>query len=244
MPRAVREKQMLDAAVRVFARHGYQAASMDEIAKLAGVSKPLVYLYLNSKEDLFAACIRRESQALVEAIRVGVDTTQPADRQLWDGLRSFFVHTAENPDSWAVVHTQATAQGEPFAGVAAAARQSIITFVTALIHAAHAERESAVGENAVREGCDGGGKGEGGGEAAGSVAPGAETTRREYAALAHALIGAAESLADWSLTQSTIPAHEAAATMMNFAWAGLGGLLEGKPWTASPQLPPGATPVT
>ncbi|TXS15983.1 helix-turn-helix domain-containing protein, partial [Streptomyces sp. wa22] len=49
------------------AQRGYRAASMDEIAELAGVSKPLVYLYLNSKEELFTACIRRESKALVEA---------------------------------------------------------------------------------------------------------------------------------------------------------------------------------
>ena len=65
MPRAVREQQMLDAAVRTFGQRGYRAASMDEIADLAGVSKPLVYLYLNSKEDLFTACIRREAAAYV-----------------------------------------------------------------------------------------------------------------------------------------------------------------------------------
>lgn len=63
MPRAVREQQMLDAAVSVFGRRGYMAASMDEIAELAGVSKPLVYLYLNSKDDLFSACVDREARA-------------------------------------------------------------------------------------------------------------------------------------------------------------------------------------
>lgn len=72
MPRAVRERQMLDAAVRVFGERGYRAASMDDIAELAGVSKPLVYLYLNSKEELFSACIQRESAALIAAVRAGV----------------------------------------------------------------------------------------------------------------------------------------------------------------------------
>lgn len=74
MPRAVREQQMLDAAVEIFGQRGYMAASMDEIAELAGVSKPLVYLYLNSKDDLFTACIRREARALVDAVRSGVRT--------------------------------------------------------------------------------------------------------------------------------------------------------------------------
>jgi AcrR family transcriptional regulator len=54
LPREVRERQILDAAVEVFSTHGYHAASMDEIAETAGVSKPMVYTYLGAKEDLFA----------------------------------------------------------------------------------------------------------------------------------------------------------------------------------------------
>lgn len=77
VPRAVREQQMLDAAVLTFARRGYRAASMDEIAEVAGVSKPLVYLYLNSKEELFSAVIRRERAALVAAVTAAV---QPGRR--------------------------------------------------------------------------------------------------------------------------------------------------------------------
>lgn len=77
MPRAVREQQMLDAAVLTFARRGYRAASMDEIAEVAGVSKPLVYLYLNSKEELFSAVIRREAAALAEAVRAAVEPGCP-----------------------------------------------------------------------------------------------------------------------------------------------------------------------
>lgn len=80
---------MMDAAVQTFGQRGYRAASMDEIAELAGVSKPLVYLYLNSKEELFTACIRREAQALVAAVQAGVETGAAADRQLWSGLGAF-----------------------------------------------------------------------------------------------------------------------------------------------------------
>jgi AcrR family transcriptional regulator len=43
LPRAVREQQMLDAAVKVFSRRGFHAANMDEIADDAGISKPMVY---------------------------------------------------------------------------------------------------------------------------------------------------------------------------------------------------------
>lgn len=204
MPRAVREQQMLDAAVRTFARLGYRAASMDGIAELAGVSKPLVYLYLNSKEDLFTAVIRREARALVEAVRAGVEPTLPADAQLWSGLRAFFVHTAEHPDGWAVLHHQARTHGEPFAAQVAVAREEIVTFVTALIAAA-AREAHGVGELATRD----------------------------VAGLAQALVGAAESLAGWANETEGVSAKEAAGTLMNFAWAGLGNLMRGDRWSPS-----------
>jgi AcrR family transcriptional regulator len=202
MPRAVREQQMLDAAVRTFGQRGYMTASMDEIAELAGVSKPLVYLYLNSKEDLFTACIRREAKALIEAVRAGVDPGLPADRQLWDGLRAFFTHTAQHPDAWSVLHLQARTHGEPFAAEVAAMREEIVAFVTGLIVVAARE--------AHRD---------------------PDLPEREVAGLAEALVGAAESLAAWANATAGVSAKQAAATLMNFAWAGLGSLMAGRPWS-------------
>jgi AcrR family transcriptional regulator len=201
MPRAVRERQMLDAAVRTFGQRGYRAASMDDIAELAGVSKPLVYLYLRSKEDLFTACIRREAEALVKAVREGVDPQLPAERQLWEGLRSFFTYTATHPDGWSVLHTQARTHGEPFSEEVGAMRREIIEFITALI--------AAAGRETLEK----------------------DVERRAVSGLAHALVGAAESLADWANANAAVTAKDAAATMMNFAWTGLAGLQSGTRWT-------------
>ena len=219
MPRAVREQQMLDAAVRTFGQRGYMAASMDEIAELAGVSKPLVYLYLNSKEDLFTACIRREAAALTEAVRSGVRPGTGADRQLWEGLQAFFSHTARNPDGWAILHLQARTHGEPFAAEVAAMREEIVAFVTRLIAlAARGGRTpDPVGSSGDHRDPD--------------------LPEREVAGLAEALVGAAESLAAWANATPGVSARQAAATLMNFAWAGLGNLMEGRPWS-----PPGLTP--
>ncbi|WP_416973470.1 TetR/AcrR family transcriptional regulator [Streptomyces sp. 4F14] len=207
MPRAVREQQMLDAAVRIFGRRGFMAASMDEIAELAGVSKPLVYLYLNSKDDLFTSCIRREAAALIAAIRSAVGTDLPADRQLWDGLRGFFAHTAEHQDAWSVLHLQARTHGERFALEVAAMRAEIVAFVTGLIVAAARE--------AHRD---------------------PDLPEREVAGLAEALVGAAESLADWANTTEGVTAREAATTLMNFAWSGLANLMEGRRTWSAPEL--------
>ena len=49
--------QLIDAAAAVFARHGYVAASLDEVAEEAGLTKGAVYSNFDSKEDLFQAVI-------------------------------------------------------------------------------------------------------------------------------------------------------------------------------------------
>ncbi|MER5463656.1 MULTISPECIES: TetR/AcrR family transcriptional regulator [unclassified Streptomyces] len=203
MPRAVRERQMMDAAVRTFGQRGYRAASMDEIAELAGVSKPLVYLYLNSKEELFTACIRREAEALIVAVRAGAEPGLAADRQLWSGLAAFFTHTAENPDGWAILHRQARTHGEPFAAEVAAMRHEIVAFVTGLIGAAACETQHNP-----------------------------ELADRDVGGLAQALVGAAESLAGWANETEGVSAKEAAGTLMNFAWMGLGDLMKGQRWSS------------
>lgn len=133
LPRHVRERQILDAAVTVFSRNGYHDASMDEISDVAGISKPMIYAYLGAKEDLFAACIHREATLLLEAIVAGIDVNQPPDVQLWHGLRSFFGFVGEHRESWRVLHRQSIAQGGPFTEELMVMRQRAITLVAAVL---------------------------------------------------------------------------------------------------------------
>lgn len=202
MPRAEREQEILDAAVRVIGRSGYRATSMDEIAEAAGVSKPLVYLYLHSKEALFTSCVEREARVLVAAVRDGVRADDPADRQLWCGLSAFFTYAAQRQDGWRVLHIQARTHGEPFARLADAMRESIVALVTALI------ADAARAEHGTRDLPD-----------------------REVEGLAHALVGAAESLATRAGEEPSIAPAESARTLMALAWTGLGGLVEGRRWS-------------
>src|ERR1700719_46955 len=47
-----RRKQMLDAALQCFLQFGYSKTSMDDVAKKANLSRPLIYLKFKSKQDL------------------------------------------------------------------------------------------------------------------------------------------------------------------------------------------------
>ena len=110
IPRAIREQQMLDSAIRVFSDLGYRSASMDAIAKNASISKPMLYLYYGSKEELFSACVVRESGRLIEHLTsAATGSTGPRGR-LESVVQAFLEFVDQNTDSWNVVYRQAVAE--------------------------------------------------------------------------------------------------------------------------------------
>src|SRR5207342_1753200 len=64
-----KRRLLLDAAVRVFARKGYHAARVGDIAEEAGVAYGLLYHYFESKEDVLRSVFRETWRALIETIR-------------------------------------------------------------------------------------------------------------------------------------------------------------------------------
>jgi AcrR family transcriptional regulator len=202
LPRAVREQQMLDAAVEVFSAAGFHDASMDEIAARAGISKPMVYAYLGSKEELFLACLHREGTRLMEAVASAVAPADapplPPDEQLWRGLRAFFAFVAEHRGGWSVLYRQARGT-EPFVAELAAMRARMVDVVCGLLSRVIATS-------------------------------GREPRPVDVRAMAYALVGAGESLADWAVDHAEEPAEVTATRLMNVIWVGAGELLRGATW--------------
>ncbi|GBQ62303.1 TetR family transcriptional regulator [Ameyamaea chiangmaiensis NBRC 103196] len=64
----VKRQQIIDGANRVFARHGFEGASMSQIAREAGVSKGTLYNYFESKAVLFIATIELVSCSRLSAL--------------------------------------------------------------------------------------------------------------------------------------------------------------------------------
>ncbi len=73
---------ILAAAAKAFSRFGFKKASVDEIAKEAGVAKGTVYLACDTKEDLFYQSVHREVRAWQAAINKLIDPRMPADQLL------------------------------------------------------------------------------------------------------------------------------------------------------------------
>ena len=56
---SAKRRQILDGARQVFLTQGFDAASMMDIAKAAGVSKGTLYVYFKDKDDLFDGMVRK-----------------------------------------------------------------------------------------------------------------------------------------------------------------------------------------
>ena len=65
-----KEKDILDAAVKVFAQSGYQNAKIQSIAKMAGVATGSVYVYFKNKEDIFVKLVEQLWSDLLEQLTV------------------------------------------------------------------------------------------------------------------------------------------------------------------------------
>jgi AcrR family transcriptional regulator len=65
---SAKRRQIVEGARSVFLAHGFDAASMGEIAKVAGVSKGTLYVYFKDKDELFKAIVEKECLLQAEGI--------------------------------------------------------------------------------------------------------------------------------------------------------------------------------
>ena len=72
-----RREQLVDVGRAVFAAKGFEAATVEEIAAKAGVSKPVVYEHFGGKEGLYAVVVDREMVALLQAVTSALETPGP-----------------------------------------------------------------------------------------------------------------------------------------------------------------------
>ena len=138
LPRAVREQQMLDAAVEMFSRNGYHETSMDAIAAEAQISKPMVYLYYGSKEELFGACLDRELTRFIDVVRADIDFDQNPKDMLRNTI-GVLEYIDANRASWIVLYTQATSS-QAFAHTVREGRERIVELVSRLLQAGSGTR--------------------------------------------------------------------------------------------------------
>ncbi|EJL48561.1 MULTISPECIES: TetR/AcrR family transcriptional regulator [unclassified Rhizobium] len=91
-----KRKQILDGARRVFMKLGFDAASMNDVTREAGVSKGTLYVYFANKEELFTAMMESERAAFVASVRNTLKQSSDPDVALHDFGMTFVSHLTED----------------------------------------------------------------------------------------------------------------------------------------------------
>ncbi|MFE6645301.1 TetR/AcrR family transcriptional regulator [Nocardioides sp. NPDC057772] len=104
LPRAERRAQILAAATRAFARHGFADTGLDEIADEAGITRVVLYRHFDSKAELYRTILDQACARLAE--QVGTDDFED------DAIPALLRAAAEDPDAFRLLFRFATRERE------------------------------------------------------------------------------------------------------------------------------------
>src|SRR6266566_2547576 len=93
-----RQKEILEAAAKLFAEHGYADTDTQLLADELGVGKGTLYRYFPSKEDLFLAAVDRSMRKLRQTIDARIARIKdPLDR-IAEAIRTYLAFIADHPE--------------------------------------------------------------------------------------------------------------------------------------------------
>ena len=106
-----KRKRILDAAVRVFAEHGYHGARVGDIAKDAGVAHGLLYHYFASKDDVLRTIFVENWGELIVRFRAVEAADEPAEAKL-EGIAKILLRTWRNDPALVTVMVREVARSQ------------------------------------------------------------------------------------------------------------------------------------
>jgi AcrR family transcriptional regulator len=104
---------IIRAALKLFARGGFEATSVDDIAREAGYGKGTLYLYFKDKEDLYYHTVLSVFESYEQAVRDCIDTGRPPAEILRSIAAAMIAFFAGNRDTFRLLHTMSSAGSGP-----------------------------------------------------------------------------------------------------------------------------------
>jgi len=108
---AEKRKRILEAAIRVFAEHGYHGSRVGDIAEDAGVAHGLLYHYFASKEDVLRTIFVENWGQLIVRFRAVETSDEPAEKKL-EGIAKILLRTWRNDPALVTVMVREVARSQ------------------------------------------------------------------------------------------------------------------------------------
>lgn len=97
--------EILEAARGVFARKGF-GATVDEIAEAAGLAKGTLYLYFQSKREIYLAALRQSFAGLIEETRRSVEAAPGVEGKIQAYIATYIRYAEDNRDFISIYHAE------------------------------------------------------------------------------------------------------------------------------------------
>lgn len=103
LPRAQRQAQLIAHAEQLFATKGYQGTSIEDIARAAGVTRPMVYNCFGDKDGIYLACLKNARTQLEQHMLSAVAQASTAQSRLRAGFDAYFAFVEDQGAAWDVL---------------------------------------------------------------------------------------------------------------------------------------------
>ncbi len=133
MPAAERRSLLVQHAVDTFAKKGFHATSMEDVAIAAGVTKPVIYQHFTSKRQLYIAILRHVGEEMKEAIGGKTDELVDQKTRLYRGVDAYCKYAYENHSAYELLFGSGGRRDPEFREVVAEIEQEMADMVTSTI---------------------------------------------------------------------------------------------------------------
>jgi AcrR family transcriptional regulator len=100
---AERREQLLSVAKSLFAERGFQSTTMDDIAREAGFTKPILYQYFDSKTDLYQEIVAQLAETLLASLKVAVNAAETGREKIEVAFRVYFEMVVSETDAFRIL---------------------------------------------------------------------------------------------------------------------------------------------
>src|SRR5438552_4815900 len=128
-----RREQLLSVARRVFGKAGFHGVSMDEVAKEAGVTKPILYDHFNSKEELYVALLDADAATLEEQVRRALAAPTGNRERIKRSFKVYFDFVDEHAGGFRLFMQETIGGEDYYRSKVQGVRDRIVTEVSDLI---------------------------------------------------------------------------------------------------------------
>jgi AcrR family transcriptional regulator len=133
-----RRAQLLDVARRVFGNSGFHGVSMEDVAKEAGITKPILYDHFSSKKDLYLALLDADLADLHEKVREALDSPAGNRERIRRSFQAYFDFVHEQGEGFRLMMQETVGAERDFRERVERFRAQTVSEVADLI-----QRESA-----------------------------------------------------------------------------------------------------